>query len=100
MGHPAARSQVVDFGSVQIRDLVSAYRAMEPMAGQTLGGIIGSGDCVVACLTPPMPTSKLQVSGLDSFLRKLPDLDDDIDAFSGDVEAIRRELPPETDPWA
>ena len=59
-----------------------------------------SGDKVVACLTPPMPLSTLQVRGLDSFLRGLPNLDDDIDAFTGDVEEIRRGFPAETDPWA
>jgi antitoxin (DNA-binding transcriptional repressor) of toxin-antitoxin stability system len=79
---------------------VNFARLVERVCSEGICIQLESGDRVVACLTPPMPTSKLQVSGLDSFLRKLPDLDDDIDAFSGDVEAIRRELPPETDPWA
>lgn len=57
-------------------------------------------DIVVACLTPPMPSSRLQVRGLGFFLHELPKLDDDLEAFSGDIEAIRREFPAEADPWA
>jgi antitoxin (DNA-binding transcriptional repressor) of toxin-antitoxin stability system len=79
---------------------VNFARLVERVCSEGICIQLESGDRVVACLTPPMLTSKLQVRGLDSFLRKLPDLDDDIDAFSGDVEAIRRELPAETDPWA
>ena len=59
-----------------------------------------SGDKVVACLTPPKPSSTLQVADFDAFLRALPRLDDDRDAFSDDVQAIRREVPVETNPWA
>ena len=54
---------------------------------------------VIAYLTPAMPQSPLKVGDLNAFLQQLPKLEDDVDQFSADVRAIRREFPPEVDPW-
>jgi antitoxin (DNA-binding transcriptional repressor) of toxin-antitoxin stability system len=56
-------------------------------------------DKVIARLTPAAPPSPLSVGGLNAFLRSLPSLGDDADEFSHDVQRIRAELPPETNPW-
>ena len=79
---------------------VNFARLVERVCSEGICIQLESGDRVVACLTPPMLSSKLQVSGLDVFLRELPTLFDDTDAFSDDVKAIRRGFPAETDPWA
>lgn len=54
---------------------------------------------VIARLMPAQPTSALTVGELNAFLRKLPSLGDDADAFARDVRAIRREFPAEANPW-
>ena len=57
------------------------------------------GDSVVAYLTPAQPRSVLKARDLAAFLAGLPDLNDDANAFSEDLRAIRREMPAEADPW-
>ena len=57
-------------------------------------------DKVVAALVPAVPRSPLKVGDLNAFLRGLPKLEDDADAFLKDLRQIRRELPAEADPWA
>ena len=52
-------------------------------------------DNVVAYLTPALPHSPLKAGKLSAFLKQLPKLEDDVDAFSADVHAIRREFPAE-----
>jgi len=49
---------------------------------------------------PAVPRSRLKVGQLNAFLEGLPKLGEDADAFLEDIRAIRRELPPEPDPWA
>ncbi len=56
-------------------------------------------DKVIARLTPAVASSPLTVSELNAFLRSLPSLGDDADAFAQDVRAIRAALPAEVDPW-
>lgn len=46
-----------------------------------------------------LPVSPLTVGKLNDFLRSLPSLGEDAEAFSQDVRAIRAEFPTETDPW-
>ena len=57
------------------------------------------GDCVIAYLTPAPPHSSLQIRDLSVFLQHLPKLEDDAEAFSADLHAIRHEFPGETNPW-
>jgi antitoxin (DNA-binding transcriptional repressor) of toxin-antitoxin stability system len=57
------------------------------------------GDKVIACLTPAGQHSTLKAEGLNAFLEKLPRLDDDAEAFSDDIRAIRRDFPAEANPW-
>jgi antitoxin (DNA-binding transcriptional repressor) of toxin-antitoxin stability system len=56
-------------------------------------------DKVIARLTPAEPRSPLTVADLDTFLRSLPQLGDDVDDFAQDVRAIRAEFPAEANPW-
>ena len=56
-------------------------------------------DQVVARLLPVGPRSPLKVRDLNTFLRGLPRLDDDAEAFSEDVRDIRRQFPAEANPW-
>ena len=56
-------------------------------------------DKVIARLTPAEPRSPLTVDSLNAFLRNLPSLGDDADAFAQDIRAIRAEFPAETNPW-
>jgi antitoxin (DNA-binding transcriptional repressor) of toxin-antitoxin stability system len=56
-------------------------------------------DKVIARLTPAEPRSPLTVSDLSKFLRSLPSLGDDADAFVNDLRAIRAEFPAEASPW-
>jgi antitoxin (DNA-binding transcriptional repressor) of toxin-antitoxin stability system len=56
-------------------------------------------DKVIACLSPVPPHSALKVENLNAFLKKLPRLNGDAEAFSEDVRSIRRGFPPETNPW-
>jgi antitoxin (DNA-binding transcriptional repressor) of toxin-antitoxin stability system len=57
------------------------------------------GDQVVACLTPAGPRSPLKVQDLNAFLASLPKLEDDAEAFSEHLRAIRRDFPAEVNPW-
>ncbi len=54
---------------------------------------------VIARLTPAEPHSALTVGELNGFLRQLPSLGDDADAFALDVRSIRAEFPAEANPW-
>jgi antitoxin (DNA-binding transcriptional repressor) of toxin-antitoxin stability system len=56
-------------------------------------------DKVIARLTPVGPTSPLTVGELNAFLRNLPSLGDDAEAFARDVHAIRADFPAEANPW-
>jgi antitoxin (DNA-binding transcriptional repressor) of toxin-antitoxin stability system len=56
-------------------------------------------DKVIARLTPAEPQSPLTVGELNAFLRNLPSLGDDADAFAQDVRAIRADFPAEVNPW-
>jgi antitoxin (DNA-binding transcriptional repressor) of toxin-antitoxin stability system len=56
-------------------------------------------DKVIARLMPAESRSPLTVSELNTFLRSLPSLGDDVDDFARDVRAIRAEFPAEADPW-
>ena len=42
----------------------------------------------------------LTLGELESFLKTLPKLGDDADAFARDVESARQEIPMEKNPWA
>ncbi len=57
------------------------------------------GGQVVAHLTPAAPQSHLKVGELNAFLQRLPKLGEDAEAFLKDMRALRRDFPPETDPW-
>ena len=57
------------------------------------------GNEVIAQLIPAVPRSRLKVRDLNAFLAKLPKLGEDADAFLEDLRAIRREFPPEANPW-
>lgn len=46
-----------------------------------------------------LPASPLTVGKLNAFLRSLPALGEDAEAFSQDVRAIRAEFPTEASPW-
>ena len=54
---------------------------------------------VIARLTPAGRRSTLTVGELNAFLRNLPRLGEDADAFAQDVRALRTELPAEKNPW-
>jgi antitoxin (DNA-binding transcriptional repressor) of toxin-antitoxin stability system len=51
------------------------------------------GNKVVARLTPGAPRSPVKVGDLIAFLRSLPLLGDDSEAFSHDLREIRRQFP-------
>jgi antitoxin (DNA-binding transcriptional repressor) of toxin-antitoxin stability system len=57
------------------------------------------GDRIIARLTPVEPHSPLTIGMLGAFLRNLPSLGEDTEAFGRDVRAIRAELPAEGNPW-
>ena len=46
-----------------------------------------------------LPPSPLTVGNLNTFLRSLPTLGDDVEAFANDVRAVRAEFPAEANPW-
>ena len=54
---------------------------------------------VIARLVPAEPRPTLTVGGLAAFLRNLPSLGDDADAFDNDLRAVRAEFPAESNPW-
>lgn len=56
-------------------------------------------DKVIARLSPVKPQSPLTVGQLNAFLRNLPSLGDDAEAFSQDVRAIGGQFPTEANPW-
>jgi len=56
-------------------------------------------DRVIAHLTPAGPRSSLKVQDLNTFLAKLPKLNEDAQVFSDDIHAIRRAFPAEVSAW-
>ncbi len=54
---------------------------------------------VIARLTPAIRSSPLAVGELEDFLRGLPALGEDADAFGEDLRAIRAKFPTESNPW-
>lgn len=55
---------------------------------------------VIARLVPVTAPATVMVRDLNRLFAELPELDEDAAAFAADVAAIRREIPPEGDPWA
>jgi antitoxin (DNA-binding transcriptional repressor) of toxin-antitoxin stability system len=55
---------------------------------------------VIARLVPVTASATIMVQDLNRLFAELPSLDEDAQTFAEDVEAIRREIPPEGDPWA
>jgi len=53
----------------------------------------------IARLVPAGPAKRVKVSDLNSLFARLPRLDEDGAAFARDIGEIRRELPPDKDPW-
>ncbi len=53
---------------------------------------------VVARISPA--GHRVRVADLNRVFAGFPALDDDAESFAADVERIRSELPPESDPWA
>ncbi|NLY00123.1 MAG: hypothetical protein GXY83_28825 [Rhodopirellula sp.] len=53
---------------------------------------------VVARLSPA--GRRMPVADLNRFFADLPSLSADAQAFADDVARIRKQLPPESDPWA
>ncbi len=56
-------------------------------------------DKVVACLMPAGRHAALKVQDLNTFLDRLPKLDEDAEAFRNDLRVIRRDFPAEVNPW-
>jgi antitoxin (DNA-binding transcriptional repressor) of toxin-antitoxin stability system len=56
-------------------------------------------DKVVARLMPAAPQSRLKVGDFNAFLRGLPTLGNDSEAFESDLREIRRSFGAETIPW-
>jgi len=54
---------------------------------------------VIARLTPVSAPRRVAVADLNRLFAELPRLGEDAEAFAEDLEAIRRELPPERNPW-
>lgn len=54
---------------------------------------VESDDKINARLIPAEPPSPLSVSELNTFLRQLPVLDDDVAVFAKDIRDIRKEFP-------
>jgi predicted DNA-binding antitoxin AbrB/MazE fold protein len=46
-----------------------------------------------------LPVAPLTVGNLNAFLRSLPALGDDSEAFAQDIRAVRADFPAEADPW-
>jgi antitoxin (DNA-binding transcriptional repressor) of toxin-antitoxin stability system len=57
------------------------------------------GNKVVARLVPAGPAGRIAVADLNRVFAELPRLGEDAESFAADVEALRRSLPPEGDPW-
>ena len=53
----------------------------------------------IARLVPAGPPKEIRVSDLNGLFARLPPLGEDADTFAREVEAIRRDLPAEPDPW-
>ena len=86
---------------------VSVSEAEQDFAGlvnrvysEGIGVELQRGDSVIAYLTPAVPQSMLKIGDLNGFLRGLPKLEEDADAFLADLRAIRIEFPAEANPWA
>jgi antitoxin (DNA-binding transcriptional repressor) of toxin-antitoxin stability system len=53
---------------------------------------------VIAQLSPA--GRRVRVADLNRIFAELPSLGDDADSFARDVDGVRGEVPPETNPWA
>jgi len=80
------RVDVADAG----RDFASL---VSRVCSEGIGVELQQGDHVVAYLRPALPRSPLKVRDLGAFLKGLPKLGDDAEAFLADIRAIRRECP-------
>lgn len=54
---------------------------------------------VIARLLPANTPIKVHTKDLNRLFAALPDLQEDAAAFADDVEAVRKELPTESEPW-
>jgi len=57
------------------------------------------GDQIIARLTPAQRRTRLTVGELNAFLRGLPTLGEDADAFAQDLRTLRAEFPAEGHAW-
>jgi antitoxin (DNA-binding transcriptional repressor) of toxin-antitoxin stability system len=57
------------------------------------------GERVVARLVPPGEPTLFRAADLRKLFSALPDLGSDAERFAEDLKAIRRDAPPEPDPW-
>jgi antitoxin (DNA-binding transcriptional repressor) of toxin-antitoxin stability system len=57
------------------------------------------GDQIIARISPVGPRLALKVGDLNAFLQNLPKLGDDAEVFREEIQAMRRDLPVECDPW-
>ena len=54
---------------------------------------------VIARLVPSSPRRGIKIGELNELLRHLPSLGEDANSFARDIEAFRKSLPTESDPW-
>ena len=54
---------------------------------------------VVRITIEVLPEPRLTVGGLEAFLRSLPSLGDDAEAFAQDIRDVLESFPEEADPW-
>jgi antitoxin (DNA-binding transcriptional repressor) of toxin-antitoxin stability system len=60
---------------------------------------LARGNRIVARLVPAGPAKRVTVADLNRVFAELPRLGDDAEDFGREVDALRRSLPPEGDPW-
>jgi antitoxin (DNA-binding transcriptional repressor) of toxin-antitoxin stability system len=58
------------------------------------------GNKVIARICPAAQASPLQVKDLSGFFQELPSLGEDTERFSKDLAEVRKQVPPERNPWA
>ncbi len=54
---------------------------------------------IVAMFTPPTANTGLKISSLNRIFSKLPKLGEDAALFEGELNAIRQQVPTETNAW-
>jgi antitoxin (DNA-binding transcriptional repressor) of toxin-antitoxin stability system len=57
------------------------------------------GNKVIARISPVGPESSLKVKDLNRLFAKLPSLGEDAEVFAKDLTEIRKQVPPEQNPW-